>query len=187
MILNVDVGNPAQESIGLRATSLRGSRTYLIAHLGRAAAAASLMASLTAVACSGGGQPAPTAIPASPTSVPQPVSVLPTPAPAQAETLRVVLASTDLGVGPNRLAFGIVEGDARQVRAPEAKVLLFHVDTTADAPRTSALATFVPWHHGRHGVYVAEVELDAAGQWGIVAEIAGDDGAVRTAQSASSR
>ncbi len=142
-----------------------------------------LVASLIAAACSGGGQPAPTAVPASPTSVPQPESVLPTPAPARAETLRVVLASIDLGVGRNRLAFGIIEGDARQVRATEAKVLLFHVDTTADRPRTSALATFVPWHHGRHGVYVADVELDAAGQWGIVAEIAGDDGAVRTAQS----
>ena len=94
-----------------------------------------------------------------------------------------MLASTDLGVGLNRLAFGIIEGAAGQVRAPEAKVLLFHVDTTPDRPRTSVLAPFVAWPHGRHGVYVANVELDAPGQWGIVAEITGDDGAVRTAQS----
>ena len=153
-------------------------------HPGRAASIASIVALISlAAACSGGGQAAPTAVPASPTSVPQPESVLPTPPPTQAAELRVVLASTDLGVGLNRLAFGIIEGDARQVRAPEAKVLLFHVDTTADTAKASATATFVAWPHGRHGVYVANVELDAPGQWGIVAEIAGDDGAVRTAQS----
>ena len=83
----------------------------------------------------------------------------------------------------NRLAFGIIEGAAGQVRAPEAKVLLFHVDTTTDRPRASGLATFVPWPHGRQGVFVANVELDAPGQWGIVAEIVGADGAVRQAQS----
>ena len=136
-----------------------------------------------AAACSGDSQPAPTAVPPSPTSVPQPESVLPTPPPTQTAELRVVLASTDLGVGLNRLAFGIIEGDARQVRVPEAKVLLFHVDTTADRPRASASAAFVAWPHGRHGVYVTNVELDAPGQWGIVAEITGDDGAARTAQS----
>ena len=157
----------------------------MITHLGRAASIASLIVSLIAVAaaCSGDGQATPTAVPVSPTSVPQPESVLPTPPPGETSGLRVVLASTDLGVGPNRLAFGIVEGAAGQVRAPEAKVLLFHVDTTADAPRASALATFVAWPGGRQGVYVANVELDEPGQWGIVAEITGPDGVARSAQS----
>ena len=154
-------------------------------HFGRAAVAAASIVWLAAVAagCSQAGEQTPTATPASPTSVPQPDSPLPTPPPSEAPSLRVVLASTDLGVGLNRLAFGIIEGAAGQVRAPEAKVLLFHVDTTTDRPRAAGLATFVAWPHGRQGVYVANVELDTPGQWGIVAEIVGADGAVRQAQS----
>ena len=153
-------------------------------HFGRGALAAASIVWLVAVAaCSAGGQRTPTAAPASPTSVPLPESALPTPPTGEASGLRVVLASTDLGVGRNRLAFGIVEGAAGQVRASEAKVLLFHVDTTTDRPRASGVAAFVPWPHGRQGVFVANVDLDAPGQWGIVAEIVGADGAVRSAQS----
>ena len=156
----------------------------VITHFGQGALAAASIVWLVAVAaCSAGGQRTPTAAPASPTSVPEPESALPTPPTGEASGLRVVLASTDLGVGRNRLAFGIIEGAAGQVRASEAKVLLFHVDTTTDRPRTTALAPFVPWPGGRQGVYVANVELDAPGQWGIVAEIVGADGAVRSAQS----
>ena len=156
----------------------------VMTHFGRGALAAASIAWLVAVAaCSAGGQRTPTAAPASPTSVPLPESALPTPPTGEASGLRVVLASTDLGVGRNRLAFGIVEGAAGQVRASEAKVLLFHVDTTTDRPRASGVAAFVPWPHGRQGVFVANVDLDAPGQWGIVAEIVGADGAVRSAQS----
>lgn len=144
-------------------------------------AATSLL--IVALACSANDDTSPTATSVPPTSVPQPTPLLPTPPPGDASDLRVVLASTDLAVGRNRLAFGILEGAAGQLRAAEANILLFHVDTSQNEPRARAMGKFVAWPTGRNGVYVAIVEFDAPGRWGIVAEIVGADGNVRRAQS----
>ena len=128
---------------------------------------------LVASACSSPSESSP-----SPTSVPAPTSIVPTPASGQPAILRIVLASSDLAVGPNRFAFGILEGTAGQVRVSEAKALFFHIDTS-DRARAQATARFIEWPTGRAGVYVATVEFDLAGRWGVVAEIAGEDGRVR--------
>ena len=90
-----------------------------------------------------------------------------TPAPDQPDTgLRAILATTDLGVGPNRVSF-LLTTPKSLVTAPEATIQSFYRD---DAPSQGVAvetvqATFHPWPYGTRGNYVADFNLDRPGRW----------------------
>lgn len=131
------------------------------------------------VACSSTSQP--TTAPAAPPAAAPPPDAAPSSAAAPAsEALRVAFASTDLAVGPNRIAFGILDGNSNPVRLPEARATFVYLDSQPITPRARATAVFRQWPAGAAGVYVANVEFDRAGQWGIIAEVTGEDGTTRT-------
>ena len=154
------------------------------ARLLSAAAAISLVVSGTAMAaCSSdaGPESPPTAAPiATAPSTPGD----PTPAAAAGpQEVGLGLATVDLGVGLNRLAFGVRGGDSKPVRTPTALATFMFIESTPYEVRAQAEASFVTWPTGRAGVYVVDgVNLDKAGRWGLVVEVETEDGAIAVGQ-----
>ena len=96
--------------------------------------------------------------------------------PAAADQVRVVVAATDLTVGPNRYTFGILDDDLAPIRVSEARATFLYLDTDPPQARAQVTAEFFTWPAGRAGVYVTHVSFDEAGRWGVVVEVAGEDG-----------
>ncbi len=105
-----------------------------------------------------------------------------------------VLATRDLAVGVKRIAFSL-DGLQANKPAPTIRVSLFALDADRGRPRSVQYARFIPYDRsvgiaahahanssvsdralpvGR-GVYVAPIQLDAAGLWGMLLEMSSDD------------
>ena len=129
-------------------------------------------------ACSPGPAPAPTPLPtATPAAPPATVGSGP---PGE---LTVVVASTDLAVGPNRYVFGVLESGSNPIRTPSVKATFLYLETDPYEVRAQGTAGFVRWPSSRAGVYVAAVSFDEAGRWGVVVEVTGQDGATMVGQA----
>ena len=91
-------------------------------------------------------------------------------APAETATVRITLASTDLGVGPNRLAFGLVDVDSGPVREADVLISTFYLgDGRQEGPIQTARAVWRRWPIGQVGIYTANFDFDRAGPWGVAA------------------
>jgi len=102
--------------------------------------------------------------------------------PVSADLVPVVV-SQDLAIGPNRFVMGILDSDNAQVLGADLHLRFFLLqgqDATlkleADTEALSITKTYTHTHDdgtvesheaGETGVYVANVEFDAAGQWGV--------------------
>ncbi len=143
------------------------------------AIAALVVSALSMAGCSSDAEPTP------PTPAPT-VAAPSAPTPAAAggpPEVRLGLATVDLGVGPNRFAFGVRGTDSQPVRTPTALATFMFIESTPYEVRAQAQASFVTWPTGRAGVYVVDgVELDKAGRWGLVVEVETGDGTVAVGQ-----
>ena len=78
----------------------------------------------------------------------------------------LVIANSDLAVGPNRVSFGLVDRDYMPVR-PESvdlQAVYYEPGAPSGQVRHSTTAEFLPWPpDGRRGVFIAEVVFDQAG------------------------
>ena len=113
-----------------------------------------------------------------------PTPPAPTPAPdveAPAAALRVVPAVSDLAIGPNRFAFGILDKASSPIRLAEARVAFVYLDSAPQETRARGTAKFIKWSAGAAGVYVVDVSFDRAGRWGVAVEVTEDDRDVGTA------
>ena len=128
-----------------------------------------VLAALAAAACSGGG-PAPGG------GEPTAVSVTAT-APRAAATaagpevlaLQLVVAVTDLAVGPgNRLAFALIGPDG-PVQAPSAAVQVQPPGGSGEPVRAGAV--FRPWPVSPGGIFSTFVEFARAGTWVLEARV----------------
>lgn len=101
-----------------------------------------------------------------------------------------VLATRDLAVGVKRIAFSL-DGLQPNEPAPTIRVSLYALDADRERPRSVQYARFIPYDpgvgivaHGHanssvsdralpvgRGVYVAPIQLDAAGLWGMLLEM----------------
>ena len=111
----------------------------------------------------------------------QPTSV---PPPATApEHLRLVLASSDLAVGINRVVFGVIDRDAGPVRDASVQVSTFFLtpDGGQEGPVEVVDAAFRAWPVTPRGVFTAQLSFDRPGEWGIGAVVADPDGVERKA------
>lgn len=81
--------------------------------------------------------------------------------------ITVVVPSTDLAVGRNRLAIGVL--DATQVPIADARlrIRLFHPIEPAPTLKSEADSTFRFLDDKRRGLYVSYVDFDAPGVWGL--------------------
>ncbi len=85
------------------------------------------------------------------------------------EPLTVVVAATDLAVGRNRFAFGLLDAEG-PIRTPEVRVTFYHVDGDPSKPAGQDMARFVRWPSSKAGVYVVQAQFPAPGRWGVVVE-----------------
>ncbi len=90
--------------------------------------------------------------------------------------------SNELVVGENRLLVNLVTSQNEPLADPNRRVDLNLYNLAADheTAAVSASATYLPTIEGRPGLYRAEVELGAAGQWGLEAVAHEADGSTRT-------
>ena len=100
------------------------------------------------------------------------------------EYAAVVLAS-DLGVGRERLAFGVVRRDGPPLRAENATVRTYYLPPNTDdrEPRETLTATFEEWPFSA-GVFVVHPEFDVAGSWELETEFTSQEGLAVSAKSA---
>jgi hypothetical protein len=100
------------------------------------------------------------------------------------EFAAVVLAS-DLGVGRERLAFGVVRRDGPPLRAESAKVRTYFLPPATDNrdPSETLTARFEEWPFSG-GVFVVYPEFDVSGSWELETEFISEDGLPVTAKSA---
>ena len=76
-----------------------------------------------------------------------------------------ILASQDLGVGLNRVAFGLIDLNGMPVRTDEAQVLAVYFPPGEDQgqARDSAVARFMRWPPpGERGIFIAYLTFDVA-------------------------
>ena len=130
-------------------------------------------------ACSRTSESTPTSVPPPPAAATPADAATSPDAEAGDAKVRVAFASTDLAVGPNRIAFGILRSGTMPIRVPEAKATFLYLDAGTAVARAQATARFFQWPQGRSGVYVANVSFDQAGRWGIVVEVTDEDGLAR--------
>ena len=80
-----------------------------------------------------------------------------------------IIISTDMAVGQNRLMFGIIDRDGMPAPAESSDVAAYFLVPGEDARelKDSVTARFVSWPSAVGGVFVAEVNLDTAGDYAI--------------------
>ena len=94
------------------------------------------------------------------------------------EELQMALAVSDLSVGVNRVAFGLIQRSSGALRDADVVVSTFDLADPATAKET-VKAVFRKWPVGPGGVYTVQLTFDKPGDWGI--------GAVATDAAGSGR
>lgn len=111
-------------------------------------------------------------------SFPQrPTGGTPTPLSGSPE-VSVVVVTTDLAVGANRIAFGLVTLEGSPVRAPEAQFRAIYLPP-GQAPgevRATGTAKFQRWPIGPQGVFSTRLEFNQAGFWELEVSATRPDG-----------
>ncbi len=82
-----------------------------------------------------------------------------------------VIPSTDLAVGPNRFAMGLLDANNRPVPDASVHLRFYQLDAQLRAvsatPKAEADAAFRYVDLKTKGLYIARVTFDAPGQWGV--------------------
>ena len=123
----------------------------------------------------------------SPTPTTAPVQAPPdaaTPTSDAAE-LRMLLASTDLSVGANRVVFALVASGSGPLRQPDGvRVQTFHLAPTGqDGPIETVTATYREWGDTGRGAYTVRLDFDRPGDWGLGVSVVGPDATVSSASA----
>jgi hypothetical protein len=113
-------------------------------------------------------------------------SVTPTPPPGGPGGVSVIIVTTDLAVGTNRVVFGLVDLDGMAVRSKEAQVRAIYLPPAQAVGEVKAAATarFTRWPVGEQGVFATRLEFDRAGFWGLEVTVARADGTSVVARGA---
>src|SRR5262245_52144539 len=104
-----------------------------------------------------------------------PPQAQPTPSPLAKPTgPTLILATSELVVGPNRFAIGMV--DEANLPILDAKVTFGFYQLAGDqaTKRSEAPATFRWVEQRAKGIYTAPVQFDAPGRWGVEADVQRD-------------
>ena len=100
------------------------------------------------------------------------------PAPSEPE-LKMLLASSDISVGSNRLVFGLLDRQTGPLKDAEVMVSTFYLSgATQEDPKETVKAVFRKWPAGQ-GVYTAGLMFDASGDWGLGIVVTNPDGSTR--------
>ncbi|MBM3944638.1 MAG: thioredoxin family protein [SAR202 cluster bacterium] len=131
------------------------------------AVCAALAGMLAAAACGGNGAAQPSPSVNVTATRPEATQTPGTPS-AQPAQVQVALAASDFGVGVNRIPFGIIELGVGPVRDGEVWVSSYYLlGNTQEGPIDTVEAEFRTWPAGPGGVFVASLNFDRPGDWGI--------------------
>ena len=135
---------------------------------------------LLVAACGTSVEPAP-----QPTQTQEPTTqaTTATASPSASEApLQVALASSDVSVGSNRIAFGLIDSVSGPLRnASDVQLTTFFLTSAGqEGPIEDVKAIFRQWPSGLSGVYTSQVSFDRAGDWGLGVVVTGADGSTRT-------
>ena len=88
--------------------------------------------------------------------------------PVSADGLQAIFATPDLGTGEQRVAV-VLTSDEGIVRSPIATLTSYYYPdgATEGEMRDSAVALFRPFPLGTRGLYAAQMQFDAPGDWGL--------------------
>lgn len=131
----------------------------------RALAVLAALAVALAVACSNPATPTPT------TKAPPVLTTRPT---TEDGVITPILATTQLRVGTQRVAFLLATSQSL-IKAPEATIRTVFLGTDP-APGEEKLAAFHLWPYGVRGAYAAELTFDRPGPWRLDIQVEGPDG-----------
>ena len=87
-----------------------------------------------------------------------------TPIPEQVSVLNVLLGSTAMAMGENRLFFALVDADAEPIKQDSVALSFVYQDSSEMSSSEMVSAVFRQWPYDR-GVYTAQVLFDKAGTW----------------------
>ena len=132
-----------------------------------AALAATLAVLSVALSACGGDTSEPAAEAPEPSAAPQSPPTPPTPSTKDPE-IAVGLASSDLAVGDNRVAFGLRDPVRGAIKGAPVRVQTFFLsDAGPQGPKQTVDAAFQEWPGGFGGIYVAQLSFDQPGDWGL--------------------
>ena len=119
-----------------------------------------------------------------PAPIPTPTAEpIPTVGPAVATELSVGVISTDLSVGPNRVAFSLLDSDSNHVNVDEIDVATYYpADDSESQADQVGMARFRQWPLGGVGVYTTQVDFQTSGIWRLEVDVTGTDGSVTSGQ-----
>ena len=87
---------------------------------------------------------------------------------------------SELSVGTNRIAFGLIDSVSGPLRNATVQVSTFFLTQTGqEGPLETVPAVFRPWPVGAGGVYTAQVSFDRPGTWGLGVVVVDAEGSVR--------
>jgi hypothetical protein len=96
-----------------------------------------------------------------------PIAVTPTPAPKSAPPLTIALATSELVVGSNRLAMGLIGPDNQPIVDAQATVALYQLEGSQGTKVSESSAAYRWVELRNRGVYVTRAAFDRAGPWGL--------------------
>ncbi|SVE63767.1 uncharacterized protein METZ01_LOCUS516621, partial [marine metagenome] len=99
----------------------------------------------------------------------EPASVLDSNRNTTAEIV-VIMGSTDLVVGKNRLIFALLDNEGGFVKRESVNVFFYQIIESEPVLKMDSTAVFREWPDDR-GIYVVESYFDRAGQWILQASI----------------
>jgi len=120
-----------------------------------------LGALLLVVGCATNGAPAPSATPSAAVAGWGP--------PATPPVLTPLLVSNLISRGPARILFLFLDKDNKDVSAPDrtASAVFYDLDKDPNTPVATVQGEFIWTIQGARGMYIANVQLPDAGQWGV--------------------
>lgn len=107
-----------------------------------------------------------------------------TPASPQSH-VQLAFATTDYGVGENRIAFGLIDSEDGPIRDASVEIQTFFISEGGqqDGPKETVNAVFRKWPISPSGIYTAQLKLDREGSWGIGVIASRPNGTVKSAAS----
>ncbi len=98
--------------------------------------------------------------------------------------LRIALAVTDLNLGKNRIAFGVIEPGIGPIQDADVILETYFLDGNPDKSPVEILGTvFRKWPTNQGGVYTTNATFANPGNWGILARVDQKTGDSRVASA----
>src|SRR5713226_723020 len=104
--------------------------------------------------------------PQAPVAAPTAVNPLIKPRATNGAELTAVLASSELALGHNRFAIGLIDAQNQPVTSGQVHIEFFKIDHQTAEKRSEAEAVFRALELQNKGIWVAPANFDVVGPWG---------------------